>query len=233
MAQVYIIRSSKGPKVYIGSTVKKYICSRYTDHTSKYRLNKGGRIASWDLFDEYGIENCTYELVEKCSFGDKLLRERYWIEHTPHCVNKQRPIITEEELKKLKSDSYQRLNDENPEKYKEQRKNQSKKQYEKKIEVLCECETTYKGHYKRHIESAKHLEYYEQGHLLGNLDIIQKVLKIKKSRKEVSKEWQQKNIGRYNEKCKIRNAQLIICECGMEIMKGNLSRHLKSNHLRK
>ena len=226
-----MIKSSKGPNVYIGSTVKEYICNRYSDHTSKYRLTKGGRVASWDLFDEYGLENCTYELVEKCSLNDKLHRERYWIENTPHCVNKARPVITEEEHKELKSDSYQRLKAKNPEKFKERSKISGRKAYEKKYEILCECGVIVKSNYKRHLESATHKQYYEQGHLLGNLN--EYLPKVKRDRKEVSKAWQDNNKGRYKEKCRERSATFITCECGMVIMKGNVTRHLRSNHLRK
>jgi hypothetical protein len=60
-----------------------------------------GKCMSYDLFDEYGVENCSIVLIENypCESKEELLkRERYWIE-TIECANKRKPIASLEEQK--------------------------------------------------------------------------------------------------------------------------------------
>ena len=66
--KIYKIYSHVGDKIYIGSTTKQLLSQRMAKHRSEYkRWKSGGKcsfIRSYELFDEYGIENCFIELIE-------------------------------------------------------------------------------------------------------------------------------------------------------------------------
>ena len=73
-AQIYKIYSNLGPKIYIGSTKKK-LCTRLAEHRAFYKRFKNGFnsgfYSSFDLFNEYGIENCKIELIENINYDEK------------------------------------------------------------------------------------------------------------------------------------------------------------------
>ena len=65
--KIYQITSHCGDKIYIGSTTKKYLSQRMDKHRSSYKQwkqGKAGKIMIFDIFDEYGIENCQILLLE-------------------------------------------------------------------------------------------------------------------------------------------------------------------------
>lgn len=79
-AIVYKIWSHRGDRVYVGTTGKKYLSSRKADHVSKYRLKKGMRCSSYDLFDAYGVENCEFEEIDRArTERERYEKERKWI----------------------------------------------------------------------------------------------------------------------------------------------------------
>ena len=81
-----------GDMVYIGSTTES-IHTRFEKHILYWHLRKpGNRIAAWDLFDEYGPENCKIvllELVDAPDWNTLRVHEQYWINRIP-CINKNR-----------------------------------------------------------------------------------------------------------------------------------------------
>ena len=92
-SQIYKIESTQGPKVYIGSTTKQYLSQRMDKHRSSYKQWKEGKVnkvMAYDLFDEYGVENCSIILIESfsCNSKDELrAREGHHIKSN-ECVNK-------------------------------------------------------------------------------------------------------------------------------------------------
>ena len=94
--KIYKIESHLGPKIYIGSTTKEYLSQRMDSHRGGYKQWKQGilnKIMSYDLFDEYGVENCKIVLLEACPcniFDEKASREAHYIK-TLECVNKNIP----------------------------------------------------------------------------------------------------------------------------------------------
>ena len=89
---IYKITDIGYNKCYIGSTCEQ-LCHRMARHRADYkkflRDNKK-HISSYDLFNEYGIENCKIELIEyfKCDTLQELRkREGEYIKNT-ECVNK-------------------------------------------------------------------------------------------------------------------------------------------------
>lgn len=91
--KIYKIESNLGDKIYIGSTTKEFLSQRMVLHRSDYKRWKAGlcgKVMSYDLFDEYGIENCKIVLIESfpCKSKDeKNAREGFHIKNTI-CVNR-------------------------------------------------------------------------------------------------------------------------------------------------
>ena len=137
--KIYKIESHLGPKIYVGATTKDRLSQRMASHRNDYNKWKNGKNAktmSFDIFEEYGFENCQIILLEPCSFKsiDELrAREAFYIQSNT-CINRMIPNRTlkewyndnrDEKLKKVKE--YQ---EQNKEKIKEYAKNyrESKKQ---------------------------------------------------------------------------------------------------------
>ena len=170
---IYKIYSDKGDKVYIGSTIQS-LTKRFSHHKSHSANGKGGRCTSYDLFDEYGAENCKIDLLEECEPEKRYERERFWIETTAHAVNKVRtPRQSHDERKQAMCAYMKRWIVENPEAYKERMKRnaiqQKQKQKERYVEnythiraqasekVVCECGIVYsRSHRIRHQASVRH-----------------------------------------------------------------------------
>jgi hypothetical protein len=98
--KIYKIQSHLGPKIYIGSTTKEYLSQRMTQHRSGYSGWKNGngecKIRSYELFDDYGVENCEIILIEMCpcTSKDELTSKESQYIRTLVCVNKQIPNRT-------------------------------------------------------------------------------------------------------------------------------------------
>lgn len=156
----YKIYSNKGNKVYIGSTKKFYPNQRYSNHLSDYKhkeTNGKRRCASFDLFDEYGVENCIYEIIETGEYKineDIIKREReiydeYKQNNDIILVNVNRPTSTEEEQKESKRQSYLRLKESEPDKLLERRKRDNEISKQKVSCEICGLEMN-KGSLTRH-----------------------------------------------------------------------------------
>lgn len=105
MPIIYAIYASPCHLPYYGSTVKT-LAQRKANHNYDYKKSKEGAVgkcSAYKLFDEVGVENCIFEIVEHLpdDFTKKqmLERERFWIQNNV-CINRVRPIITKEERKK-------------------------------------------------------------------------------------------------------------------------------------
>jgi enoyl reductase-like protein len=146
-------------KPYIGSTVKKYLSERMSNHRAHYKLFKNGEkrssLSSYNLFDKYGIENCEIVLIENypCATKDELhSRERYWFDTVENC-NKNKPIKTDYEIEYKQKLLYQRQLELHPDSY------NCKKEILKN-KYTCECGSHIRATDKpRHNKSKKHLNY--------------------------------------------------------------------------
>lgn len=236
-SKIYKIHSTKGDKVYIGSTKKQYLCSRKADHLDKYRNEKGRHCASYDLFDEYKVENCNWTLLEECPLDQRFIRERWWIENTPHVVNKNRPFITDEEHAKLKAESHQRIK---ATLTKEEQQERSKKSREsmkatREIPTQCECGgITTLAHMNRHRSTETHKKLMENPFLsaFDNLIVLPKVKRVPFDKKAYMAKYQE--AFKETEKYKAKNDRLkenIPCDlCGQVMMRANINRHKKKYH---
>ena len=256
--KIYKIWSANGDKVYIGSTDKYYLCDRKAGHISDYKC-KTRVCTSALLFEEYGIENCIFTLLEEFEKREdrtfRFERERYYLELHPTAVNQSRPAMTLEDEKKLKYDWYVNDKKENPEVYKQRCKEQYKKNKEELSKPIpCDCGVSYtKLKKKRHESTAYHNKVMamtpEERTIFFNTpketeverkarwfkekyateEYKEKVLAKAKERNS-SEEYKKKNAEKFKEKMKDRT----VCECGEEISMVCLKRHKKESkkHLR-
>ena len=132
-SKIYKIETHLSDKIYIGSTTNPYLCNRMAMHRSDYKLFKAGKkhkLTSFQLFDEFGIDNCKISLIElyPCSSIDELnAREGHYIKSL-ECVNKQ---IAGRDSKQYYLDNQELFKLQSKERYKIKRKT--------KIECECGC----------------------------------------------------------------------------------------------
>ena len=95
--KIYKIVDNAYTKTYYGSTTST-LSTRMGQHRSCYKRwgegKKGyGYVSSYEIFDEFGIENCKIELVELCPCNSKeeLERREGEIIKANECVNKLIP----------------------------------------------------------------------------------------------------------------------------------------------
>ena len=92
LGKIYQIVDINYIKCYIGSTCEK-ISQRLARHRANYKKYKNGlttNCKSFDMFDEFGVDNCKIELIEDfpCESKEQLLkREGYYIREK-ECVNR-------------------------------------------------------------------------------------------------------------------------------------------------
>jgi predicted GIY-YIG superfamily endonuclease len=112
-SKIYMIVSLKG--IYIGSTTQS-LNRRYQKHISESKNKNKRHCASKDI-----LENSKIILLEDypCKTRRELLwKEREWVDSMP-CINKERPIITEEE-KKQKYPKWRKNNNDHYNDYRKQ-----------------------------------------------------------------------------------------------------------------
>ena len=169
-SRIYKIVDLQYTKAYYGSTTQS-LSKRMSKHRDKYRCGKL-QCTSKLLFDEFGIDNCKIELVEKveCNDIDELRKiEGEYIKKN-ECVNKNIAGRSKEEYNEYYKISGQRTACNK--KYREiQGENLLKKKrdyYRENAEIinlkkskyyLCECGIySTHGHKSSHILTSKHLK---------------------------------------------------------------------------
>ena len=153
IGRIYKISSPQSEKIYIGSTIYS-INNRLKQHKRAYKRyqddKKGSHITSFELlmYDDVKIE-----LLEENKFKDKNemhTKERFYIESTNNTVNKNRPIITKEELKVCYAENKKLYRINNKEKINE-RANEK---------FNCDCGGKYCRSFRAsHNKSKRHINY--------------------------------------------------------------------------
>ena len=90
--KVYKVCDTAYKKCYIGSTVET-LSSRMSKHRSGYKdwlCGKRNKVMVFDIFDEYGIDNCKIELIESfpCANKEELEAREGYHQLKTDCVNK-------------------------------------------------------------------------------------------------------------------------------------------------
>ena len=165
--KIYRITDNAYTKFYYGSTCES-LSQRMTRHRGKYTTYLNGKCTktnSFDLFTEFGIENCKIELVENYACGSKeelLKREGFYIENNT-CVNSKVAgrNLTMKEYYTLNKPACLAQRREYKEKNKEEEREYHKKKYQAKTHImmekhLCGCGKYYTfQHKKRHANNIK------------------------------------------------------------------------------
>ena len=90
--KIYQIIDNSNNKCYYGSTIER-LSARMAGHRRKYKEYKDGKyphVTVFQIFDEFGVENCKIELVENYSTNSKeeLLRKEGEHISKGQCVNR-------------------------------------------------------------------------------------------------------------------------------------------------
>jgi hypothetical protein len=180
--KIYKIVCNITGKVYIGSTCKKLLSQRLTQHVwfyKKWKINNKNYTTSFEIIegDNYYIK--LIELVS-CSCRDELLmKERYYIENN-ECVNKfKKPIATVEE-KKESREKYR-------EEHKEIKANYDKDYNEKNIDIIKEKKKVYREMTKEKIKEVN--KYHREKNKEKNKEYMKEYRELNK---EKNKEYQKK-----------------------------------------
>jgi hypothetical protein len=199
--KIYKITSEHTNKIYVGSTCKKLLSQRLASHNDDYKKWKKGNKRYTTSFELFELGSVQITLLEACPCNTKdelLSKERHYIElHQDIIVNKQRPIVTNEENKE-KMKQYNEYN-------KEHLTKQKKEYYEANKEHLTKQKKEYNEANKEQISKQK--KEYRQAN--------------KEHIKNHDKEYSQAN----KDKIKKQKTQLIICECGRTITRQVKANH--------
>ena len=78
MGYIYKIENQINHKVYIGQTIKS-LNKRFSQHKNNYTKPYFSQIHLYRAFKKYGIENFSFEKIERVNDEDLDEREKYWI----------------------------------------------------------------------------------------------------------------------------------------------------------
>jgi hypothetical protein len=203
--KIYKITNNVDSKCYIGSTIQS-LNTRMTKHKNGYKKYKEvttNKCMNYDLFDEYGFENCKIELIEifPCTSKEELERREGELIQSIDCVNRYVAGRTKKEYEKDNKETITLQKKEYYEKNKESINLKNKEYAEKNKEHIKEWKKEWKEENKESI-AMKSKDYYEKN---------KERIALKKKE--------------YNENTKHIKVK---CECGVESLRKHLSRHKKS-----
>jgi hypothetical protein len=114
--KIYKIVDIGYTKMYIGSTTQS-LSKRFSKHKGDYiswKNNKHSKVMAYDIFEEFGIDNCKIELIEECPCENKIQlfkKEGEYIQNN-ECVNKVIPGRTMKEWQESNKDKIAEYNKE-------------------------------------------------------------------------------------------------------------------------
>lgn len=213
--KIYKLVSFETNTCYVGSTTERLLSSRFAKH--KYDYNK------W--LSDSAIYRTSYELVKyddcdiillenyPCKSKEELeARERYWLENTDNCVNKQIPTRTQKEhyednkehFKAYKHEWYLNHKDTHNAKGKER--------------LVCECGLEIcKAALKSHLRSKRH-----ELKLLHKEDWqTYKTEQQQQYKQNYNAEWYLK----HRSALLAKKAEKVKCECGCEVRRLYMDKH--------
>ena len=160
--KIYKIVDISRTKIYIGSTTKQYVSQRMDEHRRKFRdwkLGKYNYTSSFQLFEEFGVDNCIIELIElyPCESRDELnMKEGEHIKNNV-CVNKN---VAGRTVKEYREDNKEKLKEINKEYY-QSHKETTKQYYQDNILKVKDYNKEYRDKNKEEINAKKKLYYHE------------------------------------------------------------------------
>ena len=206
--KIYNIWDKSFTKCYIGST-----CEELSQRMASHRMGfkkwlKYGKpyVCVYDLFDEFGIDNCKIFLLESfpCSNRSELLQREGFYQQNNYCINRLVAGRT-------------------PEEYREQNKDKiisnKKEYYEKNKDELQQKAREY-YHKNPELQRERHRIYYQNNKDIYNEKSKDYAKRNQETTRDYKQQWYKENKDRLSEK--------ITCECGITIQKRVLSQHQKS-----
>jgi hypothetical protein len=216
-----MITSPNTNKVYIGATtktLKERLKGHKSDH-AKYKNDKRDYMTSFEILEagDYTItliEDVNCETVEELN-----IRERYHIENTPDCVNKQHPGRTKKEYIEENKDKIKEHTKEYRVKNKEVRK-----VYDKNYRA--ENQDKIKKYKEDHKDEKA---VYNKNYRADNLDAVKAAeKKYKDEHKEEQKAYNTDYYQKNKDTIAVQRSQKVLCECGGEYSQHHKARHLKT-----
>lgn len=101
--KIYKITSIHTEDVYVGKTTKAKLSQRLAEHVLDYKrhLEGNGNYVSSSKIIELGDYDILLLESFACNSKDELkVKERYWYDNTPNCINKNVPNRTDKESNK-------------------------------------------------------------------------------------------------------------------------------------
>ncbi len=168
--KIYKIEDVGGNLCYIGSTTKQYLSQRMTWHRgdyTKFLAGKHNMVTVFNIFEQYGIENCKIVLIElyPCDSKDELRKREAHFITTLDCVNKCVPGRTQaqyyQDNKEKKKEEKRLWYEKNKDKVKARvLQNKDKIKANNAITINCDCGAVHqKGGRSYHIKSLHHINY--------------------------------------------------------------------------
>ena len=206
--QIYKVVDNGLNMCYIGSTVQP-LCKRMSGHRIGYErfLNgKGDRVAVYNIFDEYGTENCKITWIEDFSCNSKKelqAREGHHIRNND-CVNKRIEGRTNKEYR---------------DEHREQIQDRKKHHYQNNRQVILEKTQVYRDNHK---EESK--EYFKQRYIEKKDEISENKKEHRQNNLEKVREQERQS---YHRNKAVKNRPYT-CECGVSLCHSGKARHKKT-----
>jgi len=124
--KIYKIVNDENNEIYIGST-KQSLAKRFAEHKANYKCHNKGvkseRTSSFDLFDKYGLDNCSIVLIEQYDVTSREQQLKYERKHydelKKHIVNKVKPHRSQKEYIKYSNEASKKQRETNKDAIKE------------------------------------------------------------------------------------------------------------------
>jgi hypothetical protein len=161
--KIYKLTSKSIDDVYIGSTTLN-LSQRMAIHRHCYKMYLNHKFCCMSSYGLISRGDCIVELIEKypCKSRDELeTRERYYVENTDHCVNKNMPHRNHKESMKHYCQTHKKEIKQYYESHKDEIGKQKKQYYQlNKQKILTYMKKYYEKNKNKKLKYQKN--YYEQ-----------------------------------------------------------------------
>ena len=210
--KIYRIWDNSYTKCYIGSTCED-LNRRFSAHKRDYRRRDIDRTkfsTSWELFNEYGLDNCKIELIENfpCNSKEELHAREGKYQREIDCVNKN-----------IAGRSLRQYNEGEKDKIKCYRK----QHYESNKEEILQQMRDYQQRNKYKIKEQRQ-QYYQENKEKMKHSSVKNYYKNLEERKDKSNEYYNNNKLNFCSQWK----EPFTCDCGATLTKHHKTRHLKT-----
>ena len=142
--KIYKIKCNTTNNCYIGKTINS-LNTRLIQHTCQYNRSQKGRITNnYSSFNVIKNNNYTISLLENTDKINSAIRERYFVENTPNCVNKLIPNRSAYEFRQSnKLENIKRATKWNKENREQKNRNQRNYVFKKRTDGLLLIDPNY------------------------------------------------------------------------------------------